>query len=132
MALRLGGIKWKKSIVNPSTLMWFPLFYSHKPQSQVWILTYKKWPIVLQVPFEPCSPFPFTIQKYRYQKDWCVSCYVKYSSYIKPYFHSHWITCKNKFKHLLGYPLLDKGLPEIKEGLLPGHLLPISTLVFFL
>ena len=45
MAPRLGGINQNKLIIYPSTSMWFPLFYSLKPRSQVWILIYRKWPI---------------------------------------------------------------------------------------
>ena len=38
-----GGGKQKEYIIHPSTSMWFLLFYSPKPRSQVWILIFLKW-----------------------------------------------------------------------------------------
>ena len=38
-----GGGKQKEYIIHPSTSMWFLLFYSPKPRSQVSILIFLKW-----------------------------------------------------------------------------------------
>ena len=45
LAPRLRGIKQKKLIIHPSSLMRFLLFYSPKPRSQVKILIYRNWAI---------------------------------------------------------------------------------------
>ena len=44
----LGGrIKQKKCITRCWASRWFLLFYSPKPCSQVWILIYRNWPIII-------------------------------------------------------------------------------------
>ena len=49
MAPRPGGIKQKKCIIYYWASRSFPLFYSPKPRSQVWIFIHRNWSIWLKL-----------------------------------------------------------------------------------